>query len=106
MATPRVVQRLLECREFELVRAKNRLDPDHAAHESAGYRDCQLLARVAGTQWIVEIQVIPGEMYTLKSTLGHAGYAKYRFILEACRRAAARLESDASTSTSSSLFRL
>ena len=90
-ATPRLVERLGACTEFELVRAKNRLDPDHDAHESAGYRDYQLLVCVAGAVgWVVEIQVIPGEMYTLKSTLGHAGYAKYRFILEACRRAQAR----------------
>ena len=88
---PQLVQQLGDCPEFELVRATNRLDPDHDAHESAGYRDYQLLARVVETEWIVEIQVIPGEMHVLKSTLGHTGYAKYRFILEACRRAKARL---------------
>ena len=50
----------------------------------------QVLARAGAVGWIVEVQVIPGDMYELKTTLGHAGYAKYRFILEACRRARAR----------------
>ena len=26
-------------------------------------------------------------MYAVKNSCGHAGYAKYRFILEACKRA-------------------
>ena len=26
-------------------------------------------------------------MYEVKNSCGHAGYAKYRFILEACKRA-------------------
>ena len=89
---PALVQSLSASPSLNLLRAKNRLDPDHDAHESAGYRDYQLLAcAVGGPGWIVEIQVIPGEMYMLKSTLGHAGYSKYRFILEACRRAKARV---------------
>ena len=50
----------------------------------------QVLARAGAVGWIVEVQVIPGDMYELKTNLGHAGYAKYRFILEACRRARAR----------------
>ena len=39
------------------------------------------------TGWIVEIQIIPAQMYAVKNSCGHAGYAKYRFILEACKRA-------------------
>lgn len=87
---PDVVQCLCSCPEFRLVRAKNRLDPAYNAQKkSAGYRDYQLLARLTnGVEWVVEIQVIPSAMYALKVELGHAGYVEYRFILEACRRAA------------------
>lgn len=82
MLLPAMVQQLSSCPEFDLVRAKNRLDPAVDADESAGYRDYQLLARVAGDGpgWIVEIQIIPQEMYKLKADLGHAGYTKYRCV--------------------------
>ena len=39
---PDVVRRLASRAEFELVRAKNRLDGDYDARESAGYRDYQV----------------------------------------------------------------
>lgn len=71
---------------FEPIRAKNRLDPGWNA--IAGYRDYQLLIRSAAG-WIVELQVIPAETYKLKSELGHSSYAKYRFIVDAARRARA-----------------
>ena len=88
---PNVVKRLSSCPYvFKLIRAKNRLDLDHDAYESAGYRDYQLLARVVKTGWVVEIQVIPAEMFRIKDEFGHKGYAKYRFILEACKRAKAK----------------
>ena len=87
---PEVVRRLYFCPAFKLVRAKNRLDSELDAKETAGYRDYQLLARLTtGVGWVVEIQVIPLEMFKLKNSLGHAGYSKYRFILEVCRRAKA-----------------
>jgi len=78
---PDVVVALLDCADFEVTRIKNRLDPDN---EKAGYRDVQLLVRELRGRWIVEIQVVPKEMYALKST---DGYTKYRFVFEACKRA-------------------
>ena len=86
---PRVVQRLLhaELAAFEGIRVKNRLDPDKGAADSGGYRDCQILVREPRGGWIVEIQVIPRDMYALKVSCGHRGYKKYRFVLEACKRA-------------------
>ena len=87
---PHVVQCLSLCPSIELLRAKNRLDPDDDARESAGYRDYQLLARArAGDGWVVEIQILPEAMYALKASLGHASYSKWRFIREALHRAAA-----------------
>ena len=40
-----------------------------------------------GRPWIVEVQIIPKEMYELKKSCGHTGHTKCRFILEACKRA-------------------
>ena len=80
---PEVVAALFDCENFDVSRIKNRLDPD----QSMGYRDVQVLVREPKAGWIVEIQVIPKEMYALKQT---DGYIKYRFILEACRRAQRR----------------
>ena len=77
---PDVVEALFDCQDFEVSRIKNRLDPDH----TAGYRDVQLLVREPKGKWIVEVQVIPQEMYELKNK---DGYTKYRFIFEACKRA-------------------
>ena len=84
---PGVIAALSGCPDFEVIRIKNRLDPNHAATDSAGYRDVQILVRELRGGWIVEVQVIPKEMYVLKQSCGHTGYAKYRFILEACKRA-------------------
>ena len=87
---PGVVAALSDCESFEAVRIKNRLDPGDPAVDSAGYRDVQVLVREPGGGWIVEIQVIPKEMYELKKSCGHSGYTKYRFVLEACKRAKVR----------------
>jgi len=84
---PGVMRALSDCQDFEVVRIKNRLDPGHEALDSAGYRDVQVLVREPQGGWIVEIQVIPTKMYELKTSCGHTGYAKYRFILEVCKRA-------------------
>ena len=84
---PEVLAALCGCADFEVIRIKNRLDPGHKAVESAGYRDVQVLVRERKGGWIVEVQVIPKEMYELKKSCGHTGYTKYRFILEACKRA-------------------
>ena len=84
---PDVLAALCGCADFEVIRIKNRLDPGYRAVESAGYRDVQVLVRERKGGWIVEVQVIPKEMYELKKSCGHTGYTKYRFILEACKRA-------------------
>ena len=87
---PDVIAALSDCHDFEVIRIKNRLNPDDKAIDSAGYRDVQVLVREPRGGWIVEIQVIPKEMYALKQSCGHTGYTKYRFILEACKRARVR----------------
>ena len=74
---PAVITELAACPEFVVVRVKNRLDPDHDAHDTAGYRDVQVLVREPTGRWIVEIQIIPGAMYELKKSCGHSGYTKY-----------------------------
>ena len=84
---PDVVAALANCQDFVVIRIKNRLDPDHAAVDTAGYRDVQILVREPRGAWIVEVQVIPKKMYELKKSCGHTGYTKYRFVLEACKRA-------------------
>ena len=84
---PLVLKSLADCPDFAVVRVKNRLDPDHVADDTAGYRDVQVLVREPRGRWIVEIQVIPDGMYKLKKSCGHSGYTKYRFVLEACKRA-------------------
>ena len=80
---PGIVEALFACKDFAVSRIKNRLDPGL----EAGYRDVQILVREPKGGFIVEVQVIPKQMYVLKQT---DGYTKYRFILEACKRAKAR----------------
>ena len=69
---PRVLELLAAAPEFELLRAKNRLAPAYDPRDSAGYRDYQLLVKTPGDGWIVELQVIPSQLYTLKRNLGHS----------------------------------
>ena len=54
---------------------RNRFDSSYDAADSAGYRDYQIVARTK-QGWLVEIQVIPREIYKLKSTLGHNDYTE------------------------------
>jgi serine/threonine protein kinase len=69
---PRLLELLAAAPEFELERAKNRFAPDWDPRDSAGYRDYQLLVKTPGAGWIIEVQIIPTEMYTLKRELGHS----------------------------------
>ena len=71
---------------FTLVRGKNRFAPEYVGSDSAGYRDFQLVVRTPDN-WLIEIQIIPKEMYDLKETLGHRDYTKYRHTVEAMKRA-------------------
>ena len=68
-AMPFLLGLLQAAPEFDLVRGKNRFAPGYDAGDSAGYRDYQLVARTPDG-WLVELQVIPVEMYQLKSELG------------------------------------
>lgn len=93
----RIVERLNSGIEYDLIRAKNRFSASYDARESSGYRDYQLLARIDGG-WIIEIQIIPRDMYEIKSKLGvattpgaaeitgHGAYKEYRAIQEARKR--------------------
>ena len=54
---------------FHAARGKNRFAPVYDASDSAGYRDYQLLFRTSDG-WLIEIQIIPAAMYTLKEELG------------------------------------
>ena len=83
---PRLLQLLLVDDSFKVVRAKNRLSSEWDSRESAGYRDYQVLVQTA-EGWIVELQLIPEAMHTLKNTLGHTEYVQYRYIIEAAHRA-------------------
>jgi hypothetical protein len=84
---PKLIDRIREIKDFAVVRAKNRLSLSYDGRESAGYRDYQLLVRI-DHGWLVEIQVIPEEMYEIKQKLGHSDYTQNRFNIEAIDRAA------------------
>lgn len=68
-AMPLLLDLLHAAPEFDVVRGKNRFAPGYNADDSAGYRDYQLVVRTPDG-WLVELQVIPVEMYQLKSELG------------------------------------
>lgn len=82
---PAILSTLGKVAEFEVVRCKNRLARSYDSADSAGYRDVQLLVKTAAG-WIVELQIIPSEIYQLKNSLGHQDYMKYRLIVEAGKR--------------------
>lgn len=84
-AIPPLVQALNSASAFALIRAKNRFSRLYDSDSSAGYRDYQIVVRARGG-WLVELQIIPEAMYTLKSSLGHADYTEFRFIIEARNR--------------------
>lgn len=78
--------------EVQLIRAKNRFDPEYDARtESAGYRDYQVILKTKDGGWLLELQIIPEEMLFLKENgldNGHADYTDYRFTVEAARNLA------------------
>ena len=74
---------------FHVARGKNRFAPGYDASDSAGYRDVQLLVRTPD-HWLIEIQIIPAQMFALKQSLGHTDYTRYRFVIEAGKRARAK----------------
>ena len=65
---PKILRQLNNESSYTMVRIKNRFLSDYEPIDSAGYRDCQLLAQLPDG-WIVEIQIIPREIYNLKSHL-------------------------------------
>jgi hypothetical protein len=87
---PRVIELLSKAKEFKIVRTKNRLSTSWDPRDSAGYRDYQMLVQVP-SGWIMELQIIPGDLYELKRELGHKHYTAFRFLIEAGIRARAKL---------------
>jgi hypothetical protein len=94
----RILSRIETGTEYRIARTKNRFAIEYDAHESSGYRDFQLLAEINGG-YLVEIQIIPRQMYNIKSKLGqavervgnasisgHGAYKEYRSIREAKQR--------------------
>ena len=63
-----ILKRLSDEPAYTVVRVKNRFLSEYEPIDSAGYRDCQILAQLADG-WIVEIQIIPREIFNLKSHL-------------------------------------
>jgi serine/threonine protein kinase len=83
---PTLLKLLLKVEAFRFVRCKNRLDPAVSAYDSGGYRDCQCLVRIP-SGWVVELQIIPAEIYAVRKRCGHGAYKEQRFVLEARKRA-------------------
>jgi hypothetical protein len=88
---PQIVELLSQAPEFQMVRAKNRLSEEWDPRDSAGYRDYQILVQL-NSGWLMEIQVIPSELYTLKRELGHKDYTAFRFLIEAGIRSRKRMQ--------------
>jgi serine/threonine protein kinase len=86
---PELVRMLAEQPEFQMVRAKNRLSAAWDPRDSAGYRDYQILVQVP-SGWMLEVQIIPSQLYTLKRELGHKDYTAFRFLIEAGIRSRAK----------------
>jgi serine/threonine protein kinase len=85
---PQLLGKLLQVPEFSFVRCKNRLDPAVSAYDSGGYRDCQCLVRDA-SGWAVELQLIPAEIFAVRTQCGHALYREHRHVVDARRLARA-----------------
>jgi serine/threonine protein kinase len=86
--TPHLLTKLMQVPGFKFVRIKNRLDPAISAYDSGGYRDCQCLVRTA-SGWVVELQLIPLEIFTVRKRCGHSTYTEQRFVIEARKLAMA-----------------
>lgn len=94
----RIVERIGIQPQYQIVRTKNRFAANYDAKESSGYRDYQMVVMI-DREYLVEIQIIPREMYRIKSKLseavsvttppsagelitGHGAYKQYRAIKE------------------------
>ena len=86
-----LLQLLCTAAGFHVARGKNRFALEYDASDSAGYRDFQILVRTTAA-WLVELQIIPAQMYSLKETLGHSDYTLFRFAIEAGKRARAEAQ--------------
>ena len=67
----------------QLIRVKNRFDPDYNSALTAGYRDISMNLRLTATdseyaEMIFEVQIQYEAFYALKSDKGHAKYAQFR----------------------------
>jgi hypothetical protein len=86
---PQLLAKLMQVPSFKFVRCKNRLDPAVSAYDSGGYRDCQCLVRTA-SGWVVELQLIPREVFNIRNRCGHSSYKEQRFVIEARKLSMAR----------------
>jgi hypothetical protein len=83
---PNLIASIRATEQLKVVRAKNRLSLTYNGRKSAGHRDYQLLVATA-SGWLVEIQILPEEMYEIKQSIGHSDYTEYRYIIEVLNRA-------------------
>ena len=65
-AAPGLLAKLEQSPEYLVVRCKNRLSRSYDVYESCGYRDVQLLVLLQPECYVLEIQIIPREMYLVK----------------------------------------
>ena len=68
---------------MQIIRVKNRFDPDYDSTATAGYRDVSMNLKLtstegAFTEQIFEVQIQLQAFYDLKSDKGHAKYAQFR----------------------------
>ena len=67
----------------QVIRVKNRFDPDYDSVATAGYRDISMNLKLTSTdseytEMIFEVQIQHDAFYALKSDEGHAKYAQFR----------------------------
>jgi len=80
------LQTIMEDPEVEIVRIKNRLDPNYNSFESAGYRDLALNLRIGNHQsaklgldtHVCEVQLLLIEVSKIKNDSGHKRYIQFR----------------------------
>ena len=91
---PALLQRLEDGNEFDVVRCKNRFDPNYKSQDSGGYRDYQLVLRTRvgaeslvptsssssspssklkpiSCQWLYEVQIMTKGFHSLKMGISH-----------------------------------
>jgi len=77
--------------DFTVARIKNRFKSD-GAKQTAGYRDCQVLVLIPGSELLLELQFHISDIHDLKSKVattmdkegesGHDRYIRFRALME------------------------